>query len=72
MTTSEHKTELILHLKNKHIEDIDELWSQSKDFYSRKLEEMGGCYTSFGKDISVHLYREGVHHRFLVYLNELQ
>jgi len=49
------KSELIEHLKTKLISNIDSLWGETKSYYKARLIEMGGCYASFGEDISVWL-----------------
>jgi hypothetical protein len=67
-----HKEMLLKHLKGKRVNDVVDLWAETKNYYYNKGMEMGGSYASFGDDISVRLYRNNQKITFKITMDELR
>ena len=72
-TTLIEKKKLVKYLKTRtnFITDVHSLWSETKEYYKSQLIEMGGCYASFGNDITVSLNYHNIGFKFKVTLEEI-
>lgn len=69
---SSFKPAMLAHLQKQGITEISELWAEAKNYANDNRYIMGGCYLSFGKDISVSLLKNDTHEKFKITLKEVK
>ena len=71
-SAEEVKKELISWLKQKHISDVHDLWSNCKYWSKQNLYEMGGVMASFNTEVTIILNVENNKYRFKIDLKEIK
>ena len=66
------KQQLIKHLKERDIKDVQALWDKTKEFYKSKGITTNGGYSPMSGHISVIVLQGGHRDRFQVRLDEIK